>query len=210
MLLDFGDGFVLRQATAGDHAALRRVCLRTGDSGQDATAREDDPRLLGNIYAVPYQVYAPDFAFIVDGPDGVAGYVLGAPDTAAFNAAMRDDWYPSLAADLPDPGPDSTRWCGSDWARAVLHHPNLIFPPALHPYPAHGHIDLLAPARGRGIGTRGMDFLIDRLRATGAPGMHLQVSPSNAKALRFYETLGFHRLSDSILPADIAFMGLRL
>lgn len=210
MLLDFGDGFVLRQATAGDHAALRRVCLKTGDSGQDATAREDDPRLLGNIYAVPYQVYAPDFAFIVDGPDGVAGYVLGAPDTAAFNAAMRDDWYPSLAADLPDPGPDSTRWCGSDWARAVLHHPNLIFPPALHPYPAHGHIDLLAPARGRGIGTRGMGFLIDRLRATGAPGMHLQVSPSNAKALRFYETLGFHRLSDSILPADIAFMGLRL
>ena len=209
MLLDFGDGFFLRQATAGDHAALRLICLRTGDSGEDATAREDDPRLLGNIYAVPYQVYAPDFAFVVDGPEGVAGYVLGAPDTAAFNTAVRDDWYPGLAADLPDPGLDSTRWCGSDWARAALHHPNLIFPTALHSYPAHGHIDLLAPARGRGIGTRGMGFLIDRLRATGAAGMHLQVSPSNAKALRFYETLGFRRIADPSLPTDIAFMGLR-
>lgn len=209
MLLDFGDGFVLRQATAGDHEALRLVCLRTGDSGEDATAREDDPRLLGNIYAVPYQVYAPDFAFVVDGPEGVAGYVLGAPDTAAFNTAMRDDWYPRLAADLPDPGLDASRWCGSDWARAALHHPRLIFPAALHPYPAHGHIDLLAPARGRGIGALGMGFLIDRLRATGAAGMHLQVSPSNAKALRFYETLGFHRLSDPTLPRDIAFMGRR-
>jgi len=116
MLLDFGDGFSLRQATADDHAALRLVCLKTGDSGQDATAREDDPRLLGNIYAVPYQVYAPDFAFVVDGPEGVVGYVLGASDTAVFNATMRDDWYPRLAADLPDPGLDASRWRCSDCA----------------------------------------------------------------------------------------------
>ena len=89
------------------------------------------------------------------------------------------------------------------------HVTNQIIAEALHPYPAHGHIDLLASVRGRGIGALGMGFLIDRLRATGAAGMHLQVSPSNAKALRFYETLGFHRLSDPTLPSDIAFMGRR-
>ena len=47
------------------------VCLKTGDAGQDATAREDDPQLLGLIFAIPYQVLEPDFAFVIDGPNGV-------------------------------------------------------------------------------------------------------------------------------------------
>src|SRR5687768_5326161 len=86
MVFDFGDGYRLRAALAEDHAALNMVCLKTGDSGKDATAREDDPDLLGLIYAVPYQVYEPDFAFVIDGPNGVCGYILGAPDTAGIYA----------------------------------------------------------------------------------------------------------------------------
>ena len=58
MVLDFGGGYRLRAALAEDHAALCMVCLKTGDSGKDATGREDDPDLLGLIYAVPYQVRA--------------------------------------------------------------------------------------------------------------------------------------------------------
>lgn len=206
MVLDFGDGLVLRHALASDHAALRMVCLKTGDSGKDATAREDDPDLLGEIYAVPYQVYAPDFAFVVDGPLGVMGYILGAPDTTSIYDRMRTEWFPRLAARLADPGPDESRWQGSDWARYALHHPEFTFPPALTPYPAHGHIDLLESARGRHIGARGMRHMMQRLAETGAPGMHLQVSPKNLGALAFYEKLGFSRLSDETLPDHTAFM----
>ena len=83
MMLDLGHGLVLRHAKPDDHAALCRVCLLTGDSGGDATAREDNPDLLGLIYAVPYQVYEPDFAFVVDGPDGVSGYLFGAAESAS-------------------------------------------------------------------------------------------------------------------------------
>jgi len=90
MILDFGDGFFLRRATSDDHAAFRAVCLKTGDAGEDATSREDDPGLMGMIYAVPYQVFAPDFAFAIEGPEGVAGYLFGMPDTAAFNAWLAD------------------------------------------------------------------------------------------------------------------------
>lgn len=204
--LEFGGGFSLRQARQGDHAALEMVCLRTGDAGQDATGREDDPRLLGLIYAVPYQVYAQEFAFVVEGQEGVCGYVLGVPDSAAFYERLRREWFPPLAARLADPGTDETGWRGSDWARAMIHRPQLVFGAALRDFPAHGHIDLLEETRGRRIGSQAMAHVMARLKEAGAPGMHLQVSPSNAGALRFYETLGFSRLVDARLPDHSVFM----
>ena len=85
-----------RQALASDDVALKLVCLRTGDSGKDATGIEDDPNLLGLIYAVPYQVFSPEFAFVVQGPDGVCGYILGARDTPEFYAEVRRDWFPEI------------------------------------------------------------------------------------------------------------------
>ncbi len=204
--LDFGDGYSLRKAQWADYAALNRVCLLTGDSGRDATAREDDPDLLGLIYAVPYQVYSPEFAFVVQGPNGVCGYILGTPSSERFYTRVGREWFPPLARRLRDPGPDEDLWVGSDWARRAIHQPEFVFPPVLKTYPAHGHIDLLSEARGRKIGTRGMRLMMDRLAATGISGMHLQVSPTNFGALSFYETLGFRRLEDASLPGHTVFM----
>lgn len=210
MELDFGDGYMLRKAVWADYAALNRVCLLTGDSGKDATAREDDPDLLGLIYAVPYQVFSPDFALVVQGPGGVCGYVLGTPSSEKFYARVGQEWFPPLARRLDDPGPDETRWVGSDWARYAIHHPQFVYPPVLRDYPAHGHIDLLAEARGRKIGSRAMRLMMGRLKAAGITGMHLQVSPSNDGALAFYRTLGFERLADESLPTHTAFMVVKL
>jgi ribosomal protein S18 acetylase RimI-like enzyme len=204
--LDFGDGFRLRRAVSSDRAALCMVCLKTGNHGKDATTLEDDPELLGLIYAVPYQVYAPDFAFVVEGPNGVCGYVLGAPSTDRFNERVTREWFPPLAVRLTDPGPNESTWSGSDWARHVIHHPEFVYPAALQPYPAHGHIDLLEEARGRKIGSRAMRHVMGNLKDAGATGMHLQVSPKNRGALRFYETLGFTELKDASLPRHTTFM----
>ena len=201
VILDFGDGYGLRQATAADRPALALICLRTGDAGADATAREDDPALMGQIYAAPYQALEPELAFLVEGPSGAAGYLLGAADTQAFNARLADRWYPDLRRRVADPGPDPSRWHGSDWARHAVHHADLDLPSALHPYPAHGHIDLLPEARGRGIGRRAMRFLEEALTERGAPGMHLPVDPRNRGALAFYEALGFQRLDAAGLPS---------
>jgi ribosomal protein S18 acetylase RimI-like enzyme len=204
--LDFGDGFVLRGARREDHAALSRICLLTGDSGKDATSREDDPELLGLIYAVPYQVYEPDYAFVVEGPTGVCGYVLGAPDSEQFYDRMEREWFPPLAARLRDPGADESKWTGSDWARRVIHKPDFVYPAVLHDYPAHGHIDLLEDTRGRKIGSRALRVVMQRLKAAGINGMHLQVSKSNPGAVAFYETLGFRELKHPTLSPDTTFM----
>ncbi|WP_274627407.1 GNAT family N-acetyltransferase [Arvimicrobium flavum] len=206
MILDLGDGFFLRRASVQDHAAFCRICLRTGDAGRDATGREDVPDLMGMIYAVPYQVFEPDFAHAIDGPQGVAGYLLGAPDTQSFNARLAAEWYPKLQKRVADPGPDASKWTGSDWARRWIHHPDLTVPAALAAYPSHGHIDLLPEAQGKGIGRKCMAFLEQRLRQAGSTGMYLDVNPRNEKAQKFYRELGFEALRDERLPETSTFM----
>ncbi|MCO5071051.1 MAG: GNAT family N-acetyltransferase [Rhizobiaceae bacterium] len=191
MIIEFGDGFGLRQATVEDHAAFCTVCLKTGDAGEDATDREDDPNLMGLIYAVPYQVLEPRFAFAIEGPRGVAGYLFGALETETFNARLAREWYPRLQAEVRDPGFEETRWKASDWARAHIHNPDLSIPPALQPFPSHGHIDLLPEARGRGIGRRCMEHLQRELGGSGSTGMFLDVHPRNTNAREFYRRLGF-------------------
>ena len=205
-MLDFGGGYLLRRATPADHRPFEKICLETGDAGRDATWREDDPALMGQIFAVPYQVLESEFAFAIEGPTGVCGSLLGALDTTDFNRRLARDWYPHLRARVRDPGPDETRWHGSDWVRRAIHHPDLAVPAVLAPYPSHGHIDLLPEARSRGIGRRAMAFLEERLAAAGSPGLHLSVHPENHRALSFYAKRGMARLPSGGLPAGSVFV----
>jgi GNAT superfamily N-acetyltransferase len=151
-------------------------------------------------------VLEPDFAFVIEDREGVAGYVLGTPDTQRFDALAEERWFPALRRNLPDPGRDETLWRGSDWARYRVHHMEYVFPPALHPYPAQAHIDLLPRAQGRGVGRHAMTFIMGRLASSGVPGLHLHVSPANLRAQQFYMKLGFVKLEDRALPRHTMFM----
>lgn len=197
-------GFGLRRATPADHGALKDVCLKTGDSGGDGTRLQDDPNILGLVYTVPYQVFAPEFAYVLEDGAGVCGYVLGVPDTEAFDDWLHADWYPSLRTGRRDPGPDPARWQQSDWVRRRLFAPRAPTPVDLGRFPAHGHIDLLERARGRGIGRLMMERLMADLAQAGAPGLFLEVSHQNFPAQAFYRRLGFQVLADG---ADALFMG---
>jgi ribosomal protein S18 acetylase RimI-like enzyme len=197
----------IRLATVEDHAALSRICLLTGDSGADATGKEDDPELLGIVYAVPYQVASPAFSFVIEDDEGPCGYVLGAIDTVAFQDFLVRDWFPPVAARIKDPGPDPAQWSGSDWLRHTIHHPGGLPPVDLRAYPAHGHIDLIARAQGRGAGGPALWHLMTALARAGAPGIHLGVSPVNHRALRFYVREGFAELARE---PDVVWMGRSL
>jgi ribosomal protein S18 acetylase RimI-like enzyme len=203
-------GVLVRPATPDDHAALKKVCLGTAASGDDATTREDNPELVGLIYAVPYQVFEPDLAFVIEENGTVSGYVLGARDTAAFEARLQADWYPDLREWMRDPGPDESTWQGSDWARHMIHNPPVMALEGLAPYPAHGHIDLLPRLRGRGVGRAAMEHLITALRLKKAPGMHLDVAPDNDNAIGFYRKLGFEVIDHPSIAPGRLFMGKRL
>lgn len=203
------ENYRLRPATPNDLPALYRVCLRTGDAGKDATFLQDDPDLLGEVFVGPYVMLEPDLAFTLEGPDGAAGYVLGALDTKDFNKRLKFDWLPRLQKLHADPGEDTEDWQGSDWVRHAVHHPFLNVPSILEPYPSHIHIDLLAEARGQGIGRHLMQTIMEELARHGSTGVHLQVNPENLAAQSFYRNLGFAPLSSPDLPNDLLFMAYR-
>ncbi len=191
----------IRRYEPGDLAAAYRICLKTGDSGEDASRLYGDPELLGHLYAGPYLVLEPELAFMLNDEgmlgdeSGVCGYILGALDTGRYHRAYLERWLPALQARYPDPegGPES--WTPDERIRHLLHHPRLELPEAAHDYPSHLHIDLLPRAQGRGDGRRLMDRFLDELRARGSRGVHLGVGARNSRAQRFYHAYGFTELS---------------
>jgi GNAT superfamily N-acetyltransferase len=179
---------VIRPYRPGDEAAAYEVCLRTGDSGRDATGHYDDPALLGHVYVGPYLALAPSYAFmLVDERDEPVGYVLGTPDTAAFTRQCEATWWPPLRARYV-----TTPARASDAELVeLIHHPPTMEGWMLADYPAHLHIDLLPQAQGAGRGGPMIRRLMSEFVTAGAPGVHLDVAADNARAIRFYGKLGF-------------------
>ena len=177
----------IRPATRDDLPGIYRVCLRTGDSGRDATGLWRDEDLLGHVYCGPYVVGEPDLARVVVDEDGVCGYLFGAADTRALEAWEEANWWPPLRAQYP-PLDD-----GSLEAEliTVIHHPPIAPVAVVAAYPAHLHIDLLEHVRGRGLGRQLIEWLLDELRGRGVAGVHLDVAADNANGIAFYEHLGF-------------------
>jgi ribosomal protein S18 acetylase RimI-like enzyme len=182
------------------------VCLRTGDSGRDASGLYRDPDLLGEVYVGPYVEYEPELARVLDDGDGAQGYVLGALDTRSFEARCEREWWPPLRKRYPvGSAPE-----GTPDARLVrmLHEPPVAPAEVVAEHPSHLHIDLMPRWQGGGWGRRLIEGLFGRLAAAGSPGVHLGVSADNEPAIGFYQRLGFELLDDSVPGA--LFLGRRL
>lgn len=180
--------FVIRPYHASDCVALYRVCLLTGDSGQDASDLYHDPELLGHIYVGPYLAYEPDLCFTLTQNGAPCGYVLGTRDTVEFYSRCEREWYPVLRGRYPLPAQDD-RTPDAELVRLI--HAGRRERLELADYPAHLHIDLLPSAQGQGQGRRLIETLTARLRKLGVPGVHLGVSALNTGAIQFYERVGF-------------------
>ncbi|WP_242511481.1 GNAT family N-acetyltransferase [Pengzhenrongella frigida] len=202
-----------------DADALYDVCLRTGADGSDARELFSDPRLLGSVYVGPYVTLEPERAFVLDDGSGRAGgYVLGALDTARFARACEREWWPGLRARYPLGAGTGTAIgmatgtgtrTGSPRSAdaeviALIHDPPVADTAVLRSFPSHLHIDLLPAWQGTGWGRRLLTRLLVELTAAGSPGVHLEVSPTNVRAIGFYGRLGFVRLP---IPGDGFTMG---
>lgn len=192
----------VRGARPDDTERLYEICLRTGDAGEDATARHADARLLGDVYVGAYLAFSPDLAFVLVGEDDVpVGYVLGVADTLAFEHRCEQEWWPRLLA-------DAERWrhleAGSPDAEllALVRHPERTPPSIAATWPAHLHIDLLPQPQGGGHGRRLVEHLLAALREQDVPGVMLGVDPDNTRARGFYLHLGFTPIPP--VPADSA------
>ncbi|CAL4859129.1 GNAT family N-acetyltransferase [Microbacterium sp. MM2322] len=185
----------IRPFRPGDEPALAEICLRTADAGGDGTGIFEDDAIWAHIWVLPYAERHPDLAFVVEEEDGtVSGYVVGTPDTDAFEQWFRDEWWPRHAHKWPKPEKEITRQDGTLlYAYGRGEKPE----PFAAEFPAHLHIDLLPQAQGKGAGRRLIETLFAALRERGVRGLHLVASAENTGAMAFYTRLGFAPLPSS-------------
>jgi GNAT superfamily N-acetyltransferase len=184
----------LRPYTPDDLGALYRICVETGNAGQDATPLHNDLQLVGHIYAAPYGVLEPSNVFVAEDSEGVAGYVVGTYDTVAFAERLERDWWPSLRA----------RYARRDDLTAAdrqrvdtINTPHRSPADLVAAYPAHIHMNLLPRLRGQKVGTRLLDLWIDQARAAGVTGIHLGASATNKGGIAFWTHCGFRPMIEA-------------
>ncbi len=189
----------IRHYQPADLEDMYRICLQTADDGQDATALFTEPRLVGDVFAVPYAVLEPSLAFVAEDESGVCGYIVGALDTQAFDRRLEREWWPALRVRYPEPAPDQAAALPRVVRLAVqdIHHPWLTPAELTDRYPSHLHINLLPRMQDRGMGRKLIKTLAAALREQGSRGLHLHVSLGNPRAMGFYRHVGFSRLPAS-------------
>ena len=193
------ENIIVRQAVLSDLPYIYDVCLKTGDSGKDASALCNDPYLIGHYYAAPYLVYQKGVCFVAEYEKRPKGYIVAALDTAAFNRWMENIWLPPLRKQFPQNDAVSYTKKEEDIISLIhkQHYPaDLMNQTPLTDYPAHLHIDLLPVIQNLGIGKILMDNLFNELRKQNIPGLHLGVGLSNHGAICFYQKMGFDILQE--------------
>lgn len=192
----------VRAYRPADLPELYDVCVRTADAGNDVRGRYRSDLLMGDVFAAPYVTAEPSLAHVLDDGSGTpVGYVLGTADTARFVAWYRTVWIPATADRCPEPAGHDP-----DGMLDRHHHPERMLVPGLERYPAHLHIDLLAPWRGQGWGRVLLARFLAGLRASGVPRVHLGMLTANTGARAFYDRLGFHVIPVAD-PGPLTYLG---
>jgi len=184
--------FSIRSYKSADTSAVYEICLKTGNSGQDATHLFSDPLVLGHIYVGPYMEFEPQSVFILEDDQGPCGYIMGVLDSQTYYQWMHSEWLPKIRVNYKKPTGNPDTWDETEKITDLLFHP--VSQRLLPDYPAHLHIDLLSRAQGKGQGKLMMDRFIDYLRYNKIPGLHLDLSSSNNRAFNFYRKYGMEEL----------------
>ena len=178
-----------------DLEALYAISLATGLAGGDASHLYEDPKLIGEIYSAPYATLEPDFVLVAEDGAGVAGYVVGVPDTRIWARRLEHDWWPALRARHADPSATPAESRTPDQRRAyMIHHPERPPQKLIEAYPAHIHMNLLPRLQGQGIGPRLLEAWIDKARAAGGTAAHIGTNRANERASGFWKSQGFQEL----------------
>jgi len=174
-----------------EHAEeMRAVCLAT--ASERARTEEAHGRFTLLMYCDPYLEHGTAFMLLDD--EGVArGYTLCAEDYATWKQAF-------------EPYRKQIEALGPEYAQRVAGEYE-AFEAVAEEYPAHLHIDIQESYTGGGSGRALMEAMIAHLREAGVKGVAFGVAPTNARAIGFYEHMGFEHLTQ--YEQDAPVFGMR-
>lgn len=147
---------------------------------------------FADVWTGYYTDREPQSLFVAESAGAVVGYLAGCVDSrdapptkiALTRVAIR-------YALFLRPGTAGFLWRGA-W-ESVGRHDTPSGELGDPRWPAHLHINLAAEARGRGVGAALMEAWLARLRSHDLPGCHVSTLAENARAIGFFERMGFRR-----------------
>lgn len=194
---------VVRPYEPSDRDQVRRICHVTGFMGEPAGWMWRDEPSFADAFSGYYTDVEPESATVAVIDDRVVGYLLGCRDSdRATDPAMAVARHVVRRGIAFRPGTAPMIWrsaldVATDLGRRRVRPGDYAYRDGA--YPAHLHINLLPEARGTGVGGRLVRGWLDRLRADGVPGCHLQTMAENTRAVAFFEAMGFERQGRPVL-----------
>ena len=186
---------VVRRFESRDRAQVRHVCHVTGYMGEPVDWMWRDVESFADLFTSYYTDAEPQSALVAELDGVVAGYLLGCIDSRrAWNPATIFGRHFVRRGIGFRPGTAGVVW--RSFGDIIVDALRRRLPPvSLYDadWPAHLHIDLLPPLRGRGVGAALLRRWIDELETTGVPGCYLETLGENRGAIAFFESMGFHR-----------------
>lgn len=178
-----------------DRELVWKLAADTAFFGAPVEAFLDDRALFCATFVAYYTDYEPQRLWVAEVSGSVGGYVTGCGDSRRRTRVLCARILPgvlwSVLRGQYNLGGKSLRY----GVRAVRELLAGTFPSApLECFPGHLHLNVAAPARGRGIGRRLLEICLAQLWATGVSGVHLHTTDRNRAACHLYEALGFRLL----------------
>ncbi|MBA0125840.1 GNAT family N-acetyltransferase [Haloechinothrix sp. YIM 98757] len=202
---------VVRRFDETDRADLHELFGRAGE-GTPPDALWGHAESEAAVYLTPYADLQPDSLFLAVLDGELVGYLAGCLDNSALPSERERMARAIRMYRLPvRPAPAAFLARSMlDTARSALRGepaPTELDDPR---WPAHLHINLVRKARGTGLAATLMDHWFDRLRRAGSRGCYLQTLVENARAVRFFERMGFEKYGPTPRVPGIRHRGQRL
>lgn len=182
----------IRPYRQADRAAVRRICCETADAGGPQESFFRDREFVADLVTRYYTDFEPALTWVVEGENGVTGYLTGALDTGRQRRVTAWRILPGAVLRAVGRGVlfqrETWRMVGA-LGRTLFAGCGKSGP--WESYPAHLHINLLPVARGQGTGQQLAELFFAAARAAGVTGVQVSVRADNAGGCDFFQRLGF-------------------
>lgn len=174
---------IIRNAEIKDRESLEEICFNTRTG---SLLNVEDKEGFTYRWVTNYVENFIDFCFVAEDNNEIIGYIVSTPNTE-----KQEELYYNKS--------------GINIIRTITVLENL-----LGEYPAHLHINLTSKTRGKGVGTKLIESMENKLIESGIKGVHLGVMADNEIAVSFYKKNGFNVIKNQILDnnqGSVLFMG---
>jgi GNAT superfamily N-acetyltransferase len=176
-----------------DRAALRTLCCDVADRGGAIENFFPDRDLAADMLTTYYTDYEPESTFVAVCGGRLVGYINGCMDNRRYGLVMFWLLGPALLIKAFKRGiffhpqiRQLLRGVVKNWRRIFVWRKR-----SFHSHQGHLHVGICADLRGRSIGSRLMDALVEHAAKSGIGELAASVHDANKAAASFFESKGF-------------------